>query len=489
MKKIIILGIICLFVGMSFTSISGNQINNQIIKPLCRGDILYVGGSGPGNYTSIQSAIDDASNGDTVYVYDDSSPYYENIIVNKSIDLIGEDRDTTTIYGDGNDNCVIELSVNQVIIEEFTIKRSGEDYFNSGINITSDWNIIKNNNIIENRGVGIRLYYSNYNIIENNTFKDNAYQHIHLANECNNNTINNNTLTASENRPIICDGIWLSNSYNNLILNNEITRLNLNVGISLYKKSSYNVIKKNIIHNNPTDEDANIIQITQFSNFNLIIENQIKSNKGDGIQMSSGAQGNIIYHNNFINNTLNACGGRDNIWDNGYPAGGNYWDDYNGIDSDGDGIGDTPYPIPGSLNEDRYPLMEPYGNHPPSKVIIHGPTHGKVGVEYNYTFNVTDGDGDSFKFYVYWGDGTEDLTDLYPNGTIVTLSHSWDYMDTYLIKAEAIDEHGAEGPTGELAVTIPRDKSIINLFLTFLQSHPGLFPLLQKIIQQLGFRM
>jgi hypothetical protein len=96
MKKIIILCVVFLFVGMSVTSISGNQINNQTIKQSVRGSILYVGGIGEGNYTNIQDAVDDATDGDTVFVYDDSSPYYEwNILINKSITLVGENRDTT----------------------------------------------------------------------------------------------------------------------------------------------------------------------------------------------------------------------------------------------------------------------------------------------------------------------------------------------------------------------------------------------------------
>ena len=51
---------------------------------------------------------------------------------------------------------------------------------------------------------------------------------------------------------------------------------------------------------------------------------------------------NIIFHNNFLNNENQAEGGAFYLWDNGYPSGGNYWDDYTGNDSDGDGIGDSP---------------------------------------------------------------------------------------------------------------------------------------------------
>jgi len=90
--KGLVLGIILLFVGASFVSgFDTNSTNSS--QPLTRG-WLYVGGSGPGNYTTIQSAIDAANPGDTVFVYDDSSPYYENIIIDKTISLIGENKNT-----------------------------------------------------------------------------------------------------------------------------------------------------------------------------------------------------------------------------------------------------------------------------------------------------------------------------------------------------------------------------------------------------------
>ncbi len=78
---------------------------------------------------------------------------------------------------------------------------------------------------------------------------------------------------------------------------------------------------------------------------------------------------NMIYHNNFINNSCQVLSlNSTNMWDNGYPSGGNYWSDYHGVDlfsgphqniSGSDGIGDTPYVID-AVNRDRYPLMQPY---------------------------------------------------------------------------------------------------------------------------------
>jgi len=99
MKQFLAFGIMLLFVGMAFTPTSGIDLGKQSILVTLGRDTLYVGGTGTGNYSTIQEAIDDASDGDTVFVYDDSSPYIENVVVDKSINLIGEDRNTTIIDG------------------------------------------------------------------------------------------------------------------------------------------------------------------------------------------------------------------------------------------------------------------------------------------------------------------------------------------------------------------------------------------------------
>jgi hypothetical protein len=78
-RKWVAVAAILLFLGTCIIPAMAQYIEKPFSTS--RGGWLYVGGSGPGNYTTIQQAINDASNGDTVYVYDDSSPYKEQVSV------------------------------------------------------------------------------------------------------------------------------------------------------------------------------------------------------------------------------------------------------------------------------------------------------------------------------------------------------------------------------------------------------------------------
>src|SRR4030042_4312728 len=100
MKKEVTYVIIALFLSLVFISTANasvfGEFSSSILLRNYTGDILYVGGTGPHNYSRIQDAIDNASTGDTLFVYANSSPYYENIIIEKEhIKLIGEDKYST----------------------------------------------------------------------------------------------------------------------------------------------------------------------------------------------------------------------------------------------------------------------------------------------------------------------------------------------------------------------------------------------------------
>jgi parallel beta-helix repeat protein len=133
------------------------------------GDTLYVGGSGPNNYTTIQDAIDNTSDGDTVFVYDDSSPYYENIVIDKMIDVVGEDKYTTIIDGNYSQENSIILSHTGITVEGFTIQNNMV-----GILILSNDNSIICN-IIKFNTKGIMLDNASYNRISNNHICNNKY--------------------------------------------------------------------------------------------------------------------------------------------------------------------------------------------------------------------------------------------------------------------------------------------------------------------------
>jgi len=98
MKKVVVCAILVFCVETS--AASAFNVNHSLNpRPGNHGNTLYVGGAGPGNYSKIQDAINNASDGDTVFVCDDSSPYQENLLVNTSVYLLGENRDTTVIDG------------------------------------------------------------------------------------------------------------------------------------------------------------------------------------------------------------------------------------------------------------------------------------------------------------------------------------------------------------------------------------------------------
>ena len=137
-----------MFLGLCISQSDAiNNIKNSIAL-LSSDHIIYVGGSGEGNYTSIQDAIDNASKGDTVFVY--NGKYNEKVFVNKQINLIGEDNEKTII--DINESSdVIKIFKDWVNISGFLIRSNSSD--SKGLVVNSNYVTIYNNNISSNNKI------------------------------------------------------------------------------------------------------------------------------------------------------------------------------------------------------------------------------------------------------------------------------------------------------------------------------------------------
>jgi parallel beta-helix repeat protein len=301
--------------------------------PTARAAVLYVGGVGPGNYTSIQTAVDAASPEDTVYVY--SGIYEESVYISKPLSLVGEDAETTEIMAEGFVSA-IRIYASHVNVLGFTMGGSSSSVL--GVEYADYCTIA--DNIFHGDTWTISLWYSDHNTIRGNTVREGLGAGIRLG-ESHTNTIEVNSISAKE------WGVVLVNSYSNIILGNTVLET-IGAGIHLYE-----------------------------SKWNHIVWNTIGHNR-DGVEIVYAEGMNKAYHNNFIQNIGDhghACDDNlDGKWDDGYPSGGNYWDDYTGKDEFSgpnqdipgpDGIGDTPRVVPPCQPEcgdpvDRYPLMTLY---------------------------------------------------------------------------------------------------------------------------------
>ncbi len=207
-----VIGIILLFVGASIIPSMGEIIvekhstikdDTNFFNSYMRGNILYVGGSGPSNYTNIQDAIDEAIAGDKVFVF--GGIYEEDIELKDGVDVIGEGADVTTIKGTSSDvNVVTATNVNDAIFSGFTISIT-RPTAGSGCSILiemSSFNI--HHNIIRDAGIGISLMIDSDVLINNNVFYTD-FGGIAILNDQSSPTIKNNIIM-SYTTGILADG-------------------------------------------------------------------------------------------------------------------------------------------------------------------------------------------------------------------------------------------------------------------------------------------
>jgi len=298
----------------------------------------------PDHYERIQWAIGNATSGDTIFVR--NGTYYEHLLVSKSLTLIGESKESTIIDGSGENNTVLQVTAGHVVVKGFTVQNTsriaGTSY--AGIKVSGNACNITNNIATKNK-IGIFVTSQSCRVI-GNVAKGNGqgialYSSSEARIEANNVSVNT-------------VGISLALSHNNTIIGNRATNSSMGGhGITLSSDSFNNSISNN-------DLSGNYHGMWLSGSFdNLIINNTITDNELLGIELANSSN-NTMYHNNFINNPKHIVIDDKSIgvWDSGYPFGGNFWDDFPGIDENGDNIGDTPYVV-STNNQDAFPLITP----------------------------------------------------------------------------------------------------------------------------------
>ncbi|UCH89202.1 MAG: fibronectin type III domain-containing protein [Thermoplasmata archaeon] len=440
------------------TGFVGLEVDNSSAETVKASTTRIVDWNGTGQFTTIQSAIDNSTDGDTVRVYD--GMYKESVNVWKKIKLVGNGTGRTIISPPKSFDGVT-IRINSVQVTGFTINGSGagssptlaagiyitgggtlldgvkvygnEIYdFDHGIWFRSGKNCDIYKNDAHNNTYGIYLYIITNDNIHNNTCTNNTYGMYITSSD---------TLTISDN---ICNyntitGIWNVQSYSMTIRNNQCSfnsyiGLHINnthyctiidntcnsneigigvgvtnfwantagsnhnhlyrntcskntyIGIYIFKLSLYNRIEANFVSLNK----YGMYQL--YSDYNFFVENVISYND-IGLSLNYPFHENVIIHNYFLSNTRQAEDNNpivDNYWYS-MELGGNYWDDYMGVDNGeggykyrykGDGLGDTKLP---HWKLDMYPFIIPGGWIYPGEPMLKEP--GNISLTGNYTID------------------------------------------------------------------------------------------------------
>jgi len=269
-KKLVVLIEILLVVG-SYTSFNFVERCNAAEPRFFVDDDAEPGWYDENHFNMIQDAIDNASAGDRIIVYDGT--YYENIVIGESLDVFAEDRDITIINGQ-NTGDVVTISAENVDLSTFTIKNSGTNENNAVIKVTSgNCRII--DNIITGGGHGISIINCNENKIYYNVIEDNNGDGIHLD-QSDDNEITLNSITGNEN------GLFLYDSSDNTIENYAVQDNRVN-GICLNKTCDNNVI----FNCNISDNTENGISLNDHCDGNTISSNQVYTNGYSGIRLEN----------------------------------------------------------------------------------------------------------------------------------------------------------------------------------------------------------
>ncbi len=309
----------------------------------------------PDDFLTITEAIGNANDGDTVFVKSGTYDYATNqtLTINKTISLIGESVENTILnfhpyYYEVSDfpnpptrvySSSIIINADNVTISGFTIVPTPY-YSQIGKNVV----VLGNATQIVDCVITGRVFLES----SHNKFMENNIDQYLMVRNASLNVIASNILSR----------VFLEYSDSNLLHNN--TCMGFIIG-NEGRSSSNNIISNNLLNGDNYTSEVWGVYIHSSTN-NTVHDNYITNyhNVGYdawGIVCPTNAINNTFYRNIVVNNDRNVRSTNEkNFWDSG--SQGNYWSDYNGTDSDQDGIGDTPYII-NENNQDNHPLIAP----------------------------------------------------------------------------------------------------------------------------------
>ncbi|HEC80947.1 MAG TPA: PKD domain-containing protein [Thermoplasmatales archaeon] len=428
------------------------------------------------HFNKIEDAINAVTEDGTIYV--SSGIYHENLVIAKTLNLVGENKENTIIDG-GENGVVVNISADNVTLSNLTIKNSTKDWGYSGVHVYHASKVIIKDCVISNNFVGIHLSNVKNSSIADNMIYSN-YAGLTLIYNSTSNSISNNLIGYNE----YGGGIDLCGfCCNNLVEHNQIEH-NLGYGIGLSWNSNNNRFIENQVCNNSgsgiVSAWVGLIGKNSTAHHNEITGNTICSNKEYGIYLY-GSNGNTVVNNHVFNNTqcgikLENCSNSliynnyfnnvNNSWDNSLNAwgisktvginiiggphlGGNYWSDYQQKYPDSkqtDGIWNTPYNIPGGASLDIYPLAD----------IISPPKVTGLTVK----------DAKDGKLNLAWNPATDNVAvdhyNIYRDGDLLTSVKTTSYQDTgltngktYTYEVSAVDTCGNEGDKSDPATGTP----------------------------------
>ncbi len=354
----------------------------------------------PQDFPSINAAIGNASQGDTITVK--NGVYHENVVIDKPLTLVGESG--TVIDGDGK-GTVVWINADNVALTGFTVQNSGDNLTDSGIFVNSSKGVKLSGVTVTGNNIGVYLADSPKSLLRDNSLVGNSFNFGVYSSDLNGYIQDIDESNTVEGKPIVywvnqagkqvpvgagyiavvnctdvmVSGGFLEKNWQNLLF--AYTQNSTIIGVtSTLGEDSFWLLESSNCTLQYNNVSGNIWGGIAFVNTSgcIVQGNTMESNGGYGLFMSDSSN-NQFYHNNFVDNPHQAWlyGDNSNIWDNGYPSGGNYWNNYTGVDqksglnqneTGSDGIGDTPVVI-AQNNIDNYPLMQPWSQQPTEPMV------------------------------------------------------------------------------------------------------------------------